>query len=56
MANSMANAPAAINNMANTYRYRDAEKRREYQRNLMRKKRAAGRSLRAGDEGDEAKA
>lgn len=45
VANSMANtsdmANSASNNVANkTYQYRDAEMRREYQREYMRKKRA----------------
>lgn len=40
MANTASNIPDMANNsMANTYKYRNAEKRREYQRELMRKRR-----------------
>lgn len=39
---SMANKPIenVANNVANTYKYRDPEKRRAYQRELMRKRRS----------------
>ena len=40
MANSVANKPAA----APSYKYRDADRRREYQRDLMRRKRAETRA------------
>ena len=41
MANTgVANVDTLANNMANTYKYRDAEKRREYMREYMRKRRA----------------
>lgn len=40
-AHVFANAPRMANaDVANTYRYRDPEKRRGYQRELMRKRRA----------------
>lgn len=52
--NSMANAvPVVVNDVANsepdvangsTYKYRDAEKRRAYQRGLMKRKRAEKRA------------
>jgi len=51
MANDMANVDSQKDNMANTnpdgsatYKYRDALKRREYQREYMRKRRLGGNS------------
>lgn len=46
VANAMANSVADMANGNSTYRYRDAEKRRAYQREYMRKGRdaASGRA------------
>jgi hypothetical protein len=41
---SMANETPGRNRASTTYRYRNPDKRRLYQRDLMRKRRAAGRA------------